>query len=79
MVSLPCLIYANFFYKEVSYQGIEHGTYLLYDQEFIITTQILIFVVVVAYFILSRLLYLVFSANLGLLCMLHPGMECCTY
>ena len=26
------------------------------------------------YFILSRLLYLAFSANLGLLCMLHPGM-----
>ena len=32
-------------------------------------------VVVVAYFISSRLLYLAFSANLGLLCMLHPGME----
>ena len=31
-------------------------------------------VVVVAYFILSRLLYLAFSANLGLLCMPHPGM-----
>ena len=31
-------------------------------------------VVVVVYFILSRLLYLAFSANLGLLCMLHPGM-----
>ena len=32
------------------------------------------FVVVVVYFILSRLLYLAFSANLGLLCMPHPGM-----
>ena len=31
-------------------------------------------IVVVVYFILSRLLYLVYSANLGLLCMLHPGM-----
>ena len=31
-------------------------------------------VVVVLYFILSRLLYLAFSANLGLLCMPHPGM-----
>ena len=31
-------------------------------------------IVVVAYFILSRLLYLAFSANLGLLCMPHPGM-----
>ena len=31
-------------------------------------------VVVVVYFILSRLLYLAFSANLGLLCMQHPGM-----
>ena len=30
--------------------------------------------VVVVYFILSRLLYLAFSANLGLLCMPHPGM-----
>ena len=29
---------------------------------------------VVVYFILSRLLYLAFSANLGLLCMPHPGM-----
>ena len=31
-------------------------------------------VVVVVYFILSRLLYLALSANLGLLCMPHPGM-----
>ena len=31
-------------------------------------------VVVVVYFILSRLLYVAFSANLGLLCMPHPGM-----
>ena len=28
----------------------------------------------VVYFILSRLLYLAFSANLGLLCMPHPGI-----
>ena len=27
------------------------------------------------YFILSRLLFLAYSANLGLLCMTHPGME----
>ena len=32
------------------------------------------FFVVVVYFILSRLLNLAFSANLGLLCMPHPGM-----
>ena len=32
------------------------------------------FVVVVVYFTLSRLLYLAFSANLGPLCMPHPGM-----
>ena len=31
-------------------------------------------VVVVVYFILSRLLFLAFSANLGLLCMPHPGI-----
>ena len=31
-------------------------------------------VVVVVYFILSRLLLIAFSANLGLLCMPHPGM-----
>ena len=31
-------------------------------------------VVVVVYFILSRLLYLANSANLGVLCMPHPGM-----
>ena len=31
-------------------------------------------VVVVISFILSRLLYLAFSANLGLLCMPHSGM-----
>ena len=30
-------------------------------------------VVFVAYFVLSRLLYLAFSATLGLLCMPHPG------
>ena len=29
---------------------------------------------IVGYFILSRLLYLTFSANLGLICMLHPGV-----
>ena len=29
---------------------------------------------VIVYFILSRLLYLAYSANLGLLCMPHPGM-----
>ena len=29
---------------------------------------------VVVYYILSRLLYLAYSANLGLLCMPHPGM-----
>ena len=34
----------------------------------------LAFVVVVVYFILSRLFYLAFSANLGLLCMPHPSM-----
>ena len=28
----------------------------------------------VVYFILIKLLYLAFSANLGLLCMPHPGM-----
>ena len=32
-------------------------------------------VVVVVRFILSRLLYLAFSANLNLLCKPHPGME----
>ena len=30
--------------------------------------------VAVVYFVLSRLLYLAYSANLGLLCMPHPGM-----
>ena len=32
------------------------------------------FAVVVLYFSVSRLLFLAFSANLGLLCMPHPGM-----
>jgi len=31
-------------------------------------------VVVAVYFILSRLLYLAYSTNVGLLCMPHPGM-----
>ena len=31
-------------------------------------------VIIVVYFILSRLLYLAFSVNLGLLCVPHPGM-----
>ena len=35
---------------------------------------VVVVVVVVVYFILSRLLYLPFSANLGLLCMPHPGV-----
>ena len=34
----------------------------------------IVVVAVFAYYILSRLLYLAFSGNLGLLCMLHPGM-----
>ena len=34
----------------------------------------IVVVVVVAYIVLSRLLYLAFSANLGILCMPHPGM-----
>ena len=33
-----------------------------------------VFVIVVAYFILGRRLYSAYSANLGLLCMPHPGM-----
>ena len=37
-------------------------------------TTFYIFVVIVVYFILRRLLYPAFSANLGLICMLHPGM-----
>ena len=35
---------------------------------------LLLFTLFVIYFILSRLLYLAYSANLGLLCMPHPGM-----
>ena len=35
---------------------------------------VVVIVVVVVYFILSMLLCLAFSANLGLLWMLHPGM-----
>ena len=35
---------------------------------------IVFFVCLFVYFILSRLLHLAFSANLGLLCMPHPGM-----
>ena len=38
-----------------------------------ITVVIVVLVVVVGYFILSRLLNLAFSASLGLLCMPHPG------
>ena len=40
------------------------------DNEYFFST----FVVVVVYFLLSMLLYLASSANLGLLCMPHPGM-----
>ena len=36
---------------------------------------VVVVVVVVVYFILSRLLYIGFSANLGLLCVPHPGMR----
>ena len=37
------------------------------------TAKVVVDVVAVVYFILSRLLYLAFSPNLGQLCMLHPG------
>ena len=46
----------------------------LQEQRVVDNEKELIVVVVVVYFILSRLLYLAFSANLGLLCMPHPGM-----
>ena len=36
---------------------------------------VVVVAVVVVYFILSRLLYLAFSANLCLPCMPHPGMR----
>ncbi len=35
---------------------------------------VVVAVVVVVVTFLSRLLFVAFSANLGLLCMLHPGM-----
>ena len=35
---------------------------------------VVVVVAVVVYFILSRLLYLAYLANLGLFCMPHPGM-----
>ena len=35
---------------------------------------VVVVLVVVVYFILNRLFYLAFSANLGLLCMPHPDM-----
>ena len=44
------------------------------DVQFIVQWTPALVVVVFVYFILSRLLYLAFSANLGLLCMPHPGM-----
>ena len=37
------------------------------------SSDVVVVVVVVVYFILSRLLYVAFSANLGLLCLPHPG------
>ena len=41
---------------------------------FFVVVVVFVVVCVVVCFILSRLLYLAFSANLGLLCMPHPGM-----
>ena len=41
------------------------------EEEFVVRIYV---VVAVVYFILSRLLYLTYSANLGLLCMPHPSM-----
>ena len=35
---------------------------------------VVVVVVAVVYFVLSKLLYLVYSVILGLLCMPHPGM-----
>ena len=35
---------------------------------------VVVVVVTVVYIVLSRLLYLAYAANLGLLCIPHPGM-----
>ena len=54
--------------------GIFHGFVGLCGPWLRTTAAAVVVVVVVVYFVLSRLLYLAFSANLGLLCMPHPGM-----
>ena len=41
----------------------------------IVIIPVVVVVLAVAYVILSRLLYLAFSANFGLLCMPHPGIR----
>ena len=51
----------------VEYETYEEYAHLRKSQEDLTTH-------IVVCFILSRLLYLAFSSNLGLLCMPHPGM-----
>ena len=66
----PLLSYETPIYYEClswSNRFLSLGTWLLVAWLFFVF-------VFVVYFILSRLLYLAFSANLGLLCMPHPGM-----
>ena len=58
--------------SESSGQGHEHTD--SGDEGLLTKQHFFVFVVVVVYFILSRLLYLAYSVNLGLLCMSYPGM-----
>jgi len=55
---------------------IAHPTLLarVVDREHIISEREGLLLLFVVYFILSRLLCLAYSANLGLLCIPHPGM-----
>ena len=67
---LKMLVKGNPLMDTCSYQLLSHD----YLEKSFSSMQTLLPLFFVVHFILSRLLYLAFSANLGLLCMPHPGM-----
>ena len=70
-------MFQEWFTSHCLLQLIEHRNYVFNCEKVaynVIRFASIVVVAVVVYFVLSRLLYLAFSANLGLLFMSHPGM-----
>ena len=73
-VVLDILVQRHTTLKEMGKWSASIDLYFPCSERYLDLIRVVVAVAVAVYFILSRLLYLAFSANLGLLCMPHPGM-----